>query len=92
MCHRVQHGIDCRFRYLIAIQTGLAGIAHREFAGGPDIAGIHLGIGLQDGHAPTLFAIENGPVQRRRPAVTTDTGMYNQADMLAPDTFGNGTL
>ena len=79
-------------RDLVTVQGALAGWAHREVPVGPDVAGVELGVGLQNRHPPTVLAVVDGPVQRRRPPVAADAGVDDQAGSSGPYRFGYGPL
>ena len=90
--HGAQHGARRGRGHLLAVEAGLGGRGHRKSLGGPHRAGVHLGHGLQHGRAPGGLAVQDRPVQRRRPAVARDARVHDQAGQRAPHRLRNGAL
>ena len=86
--HRPHRG----FGHFVAINRRFQCVPQRKGRRGPDRPGIHLGFGLQDGNAPRRHGLLDGPIERRRAAITDDAGMHDQTNMARPDCFGNRPL
>ena len=67
--HGLGDGLDGAATDLMAVQAALADLARAELARGPDVAGVGLLVGLQEGDSPFVHAELDGPVQRGRTAV-----------------------
>ena len=89
---RGSNGLHGCLGHLVAIKAGLGGRPHGELAGSPDIAGIHLRVGLQHRDAPRGLTAENRPVQRRRTAVTGNPRVDHQANAGTPDRLRDRAL
>ena len=76
--------IEAAFRERIGVE--------RKFMRRPDRPRVELWSSLQDRHAPALFLIGDGPVERGRPAIALDAGMDDQAEIARPNLFGDGGL
>jgi hypothetical protein len=70
---------------LVPVQAALADVADRERAGRPDVAGVGLAVGLQDGHAPLGGAEFDRPVQRGGAAIAERARVDDQAAVPRPD-------
>ena len=88
----LKHRLDGRIGHLVAIKAGFARLAHRKSGRRPDRAGIHLGLGLQHGDAPTRLLVQDRPVKRRRTAIPGNAGMHDKAKMLAEDALRDRAL
>ena len=89
---RFEHGSEGGLGHLEAVEAALARVSHGKLAPGPDRAGIQLGDRLQHSHAPTLFPVEDRPVQRRGTSVARRARVHDQARMVAENGFGNASL
>ena len=76
--------------HLIAIHAGFLGRAQGKGLAGPDGAGIHFRFRLEQGHAPFLRIIQDGPVQGRGAPVPDDARVQHQAQVVAPDGLRDG--
>ena len=86
--HRCHRGLGD----FVAVEAALAGFAHVELEARPDVARVHLGIRLQDRHAPAGRVLLHGPVERRGAAVADDARMHDEATHRAPHRLGDGAL
>ncbi len=93
-CDRLENAAQGRPGDLITIKAAFRdGIARkRKFMRGPNIASIEVRRRLKNRHAPMLFAVGNGPVERGRTPIPLDAGMHDQAEMAGPDFFWNCDL
>ena len=64
LVHRLHQRVDRSPADLVPVDAALAGLAHRERAAGPDIAGVEVAVGLEDRHAPVTSAKLDRPVER----------------------------
>ncbi len=76
----------------VPVQAALGGLAHRKAHAGPHLAAVEIAVGLDGRHAPLGFAIQDGPVQRRGPAVARDAGVDNDAAVVLPHRVGDAAL
>ena len=89
---RFEHARQRRVGDLAAVEARLGRLAHREFAPRPHRAGVHLAARLDQRHAPVRLALEDRPVERRRPLVAAHAGMDDERAHGAPDVLGDRTL
>ncbi len=89
---RVAQRTDSRLGDFVAVQAPLADGTHTELGTGPDVPGIHFGIGLQYRDAPARFAFLHCPVERRRTAVADDPRMHDETAHARPYILRNGAL
>ncbi len=85
-----QDGGQCRVGDLPAVRVALADGRERAVDGGPDVAGVHVRGGLEDGDAPAVGALGDGPVERGGAPVTDGPGVHDEADLRGPDVLGDG--
>ncbi len=87
--HRQQHRRDRGVGDLGPVRVALGAAGHREVHAGPDVAGVHLPVRLQDRDTPARGAVHDRPVQRRRAAVPPGSGVDDEARASRPDVRGN---
>ena len=83
---------DGRFGDFVAINAALRRGAHREADLGPHVAGVHLAVGLQRGHAPLGLAVHDRPVERRGSSIPPDPRVDHDAALPFPHRIGNPSL
>ncbi len=88
--HGEQDRLQRRVGDLAAVEVALADRRHRALDSGPDVAGVHLRIGLQDGDAPPGLPVLDGPVEGGRAAVADRSRMDDQTGVGCPHLLGDG--
>ncbi len=88
--HGEQDGLQRGVGDLAAVEVALADGWHRAVGGGPDVAGVHLGVGLQDRDPPSGLAVLDGPVEGGGAAVAEGSGVDDEAGVRGPDVLGDG--
>ena len=83
--HGLGDGLDGAATDLMAVEAALADLAGGELARGPDVAGVGLLVGLQEGDPPLVHAELDGPVQRGRTTVALRARVDHEAAVVVPD-------
>ena len=83
--HRQEHRLERGVGDFGAVHGTLRAAGHRELRAGPDVARVHLRVGLQHGNTPAPGTAHDRPVQRGRAAVTLGPGVNDKAGPRRPD-------
>ncbi len=87
--HGQQHRLHRGVRDLGTVDRALGAAGHRELRAGPDVTGVHLGVGLQHGDPPPPGTAHDRPVQRGRPPVASRPRVNDKTGASRPDVRRN---